>query len=539
MKSFRNCLATLREMVRPVRARLLVSVLIGLVRVAASVTFVWLSKILVDIATGIADKPLMTYAVAMAAVMAVQIICNVASAWWQHYMVVETQNKMRYDLFSNLLRGVWTGREEHHSGDLVNRLAEDVRVTVDLICVRIPDIVVIACQLLAASVYMFALAPNLLWLLIGLMVVGVVGSRMFYKVLRRLTNTIREKESEAQQHIQENLQNRVLVLTLVGAGRVMEKLGWILKDVRDNTVRRLNYNAISRAFMGIGFMFGYATAFLWGVFGIKNGVVTFGIMTAFLQLVGQIQRPIAELAHHVPGFINALSSIERLSELSEMPLEEEGDPVVFKQAPEIRIQDIHFAYKDQTVPVFDGFSCTFRAGEITEVTGPTGVGKSTLIRLVLALLKPSSGEILIEGQPVSAATRCNCMYVPQGNSLMSGTIRDNLLMANADADEGAMREALRLAAADFVLDLPEGLDARCGETGSGLSEGQSQRIAIARALLCPGSVLILDEATSALDVETEKVLLKNLRDYCRGEKTVIFISHRESVASICDAAVSL
>ena len=220
-------------------------------------------------------------------------------------------------------------------------------------------------------------------------------------------------------------------------------------------------------------------------------------------------------------------------------LEEAGEPVFFDKAPEIRINDVRFAYEGQTAPVFDGFSCIFRAGEITEVTGPTGVGKSTLIRLVLALLKPSSGEVLIEGRPVSAATRCNCMYVPQGNSLMSGTIRDNLLMADADADEEAMRRALHLAAADFVLELPEGLDARCGETGSGLSEGQSQRIAVARALLCPGNVLILDEATSALDVETEKVLLKNLRDFCRGEKTVIFISHRESVASICDAAVRL
>lgn len=532
-------MASLRAMTRPVRTRLLVSALIGLVRVAASVTFVWLSKVLVDIATGLDGRPLFTYAAYMVAVMVVQIICNVASSWWQNYLVVETQNKMRLDLFSGLLKGVWTGRESHHSGDLVNRLEEDVRVTVELICVKLPDIVVIVCQLLAASVYMFVLAPNLLWLLVGLMVVGVLGSRMFYKVLRRLTNAIREKESEAQQHIQENLQNRVLVLTLVGAERVLEKFGWILKDVRDNTVRRLNYNAISRSFMGVGFMFGYATAFLWGVFGIKNGVVTFGVMTAFLQLVGQIQRPIAELAYHVPGFINALSSIERLSELADIPVEEAGEPVFFDKAPEIRINDVRFAYEGQTAPVFDGFSCIFRAGKITEVTGPTGVGKSTLIRLVLALLKPSSGEVLIEGRPVSAATRCNCMYVPQGNSLMSGTIRDNLLMADADADEEAMRRALHLAAADFVLELPEGLDARCGETGSGLSEGQSQRIAVARALLCPGNVLILDEATSALDVETEKVLLKNLRDFCRGEKTVIFISHRESVASICDAAVRL
>lgn len=539
MKNLKECLRNLWAMFRPVRARVLVSVLIGLVLIASSLAFIWVSKALVDIATGVLDKPIVTYAIIMVGIMVVQILANLASNWWENYNVVQTQNKMRYDTFSHVLQSVWSGKETHHSGDLVNRLEEDVRVVTDLICVRIPDIIVTVCQLVAASIYMFILAPKLLWLLLALMVVAVLGSRMFFRTLRRLTQAIREGESKAQQHMQENLQNRVLVLTLIGAERVLQKLGWIQKDIKGNTISRLNYNAVARAFIGVGFTFGYAATFLWGAFGIKNGVVTFGAMTAFLQLAGQVQRPVADLARHVPAFIHALTSIERLTELTDMPLEQSGAPLFFEKAPQISVNGISFSYEGQAAPVFSNFSCTFPAGCITEVAGPTGIGKSTLIRLILGLLKPSEGEILIDGNAVSARTRCNFMYVPQGGSLLSGTIRENLLLADADASEDDMRKALHLAVADFVFDLPDGLDSLCGEDGSGLSEGQSQRIAIARALLCKGSVLLLDEATSALDPQTEETLLTNIQSNCKDTRTVIFISHREAVARYSDKIVRI
>ncbi len=539
MKNWKVCIKELWAMCRPVRGKVFVSVLIGLAGIAASLAFVWICKLLVDIATGTIDKPLLPHIVIMLAVILVQILCFLGANYWENLIVVNTQNGMRHDVFGHMLRSTWTGRESHHSGDLVNRLEEDVRVVVDLICVRFPDILVTVCQLLAASIYLFVLAPDLLWLLLGLMVIAVVGSRLFFRTLRRLTRAIRESESLAQQHMQENLQNRVLVLTLIGVDRVLTRLGVIQKDIKDNTVRRLNYNAVARGFMSFGFRFGYAAALLWGVLGIKDGTVTFGMMTAFLQLVGQVQRPVADLARHVPAFIHALTSIERISELSDLPVEENGEEKIFTEAPEIRIDNVCFAYEGQKRPVLDGFSCVFPAGSISEISGPTGIGKSTLVRLVLALLKPASGDITIGGQPVSPATRGNFMYVPQGNSLMSGTIRENLHLADPDASEEKMKEALHFAAADFVSELADGLDARCGEDGSGLSEGQSQRIAVARALLCKGSVLVLDEATSALDPATESVLLENIRSRCRGVKTVLFISHRESVSAICDQIISL
>jgi ABC-type multidrug transport system fused ATPase/permease subunit len=350
---------------------------------------------------------------------------------------------------------------------------------------------------------------------------------------------IRARESELQQLMQESLQHRVLVLTLTSVERILEKFGWIQADIEDNTRKRLNYNAFARGLMFLGFQAGHAAAFLWGVFGILHGTVTYGMMTAFLQLVGQVQRPIAEFGRQVPAFINALASVERLMELEELEMEPQAEPIRLSSVPEIVVDRISYAYPGQQAPVFQDYSCRFLPGQLTAIAGPTGIGKSTLIRLILGLLKPASGSVTIDGHPAGAALRENFQYIPQGNSLLSGTVRSNLLLAQPSASEEQMREALETAVARFVYDLPQGLDTPCGEVGDGFSEGQSQRIAIARALLRPGGILILDESTSALDPATEAELLQNLRSRFHGKKTILFISHRDAVVRSADAVVTV
>lgn len=530
-------------MLKPVDGKVLLSVLIGFVRIALSLGFVWVSKALVDIATGVRDAYLPIYIGLMIGIMLFQIICRIGALYWERYLTVNTQNEMRRDTFSRVLRSEWGGRETFSSGDTVNRLEEDIRVVVELICVRIPDVIITLCQLVAASAFLLTMAPNLLWILIALMVVAVFGSKMFFKPLRELTARIRARDSEVQQLLQENLVNRVLVLTLFGVEKVVSRLVELQNDIYANTMKRMNLNAIASAFMGFGFNAGYAVAFLWGIFGIRNGTVTFGMMTAFLQLVGQVQRPIADVSRHIPAFIHALTSVERIMELNELPTEPQGEAEVLSSAPGIRLSDVTFSYPDSDRKVFSHFSCDFAPGTLTAIVGPTGVGKSTLIRMIMALLKPSSGKVELYSDGVSYGTapkfRCNFMYVPQGNSLMSGTVRENLALANSSATEAQMEEVLHIAAADFVFDRPGGLDSVCGEVGSGLSEGQAQRIAIARALLHSGGVLILDEATSALDPETERQLLKNIYDTYHSAKTILFISHRETVLSFADTSISL
>ena len=539
MKKFWPCMKALWAMSAPVRWRMAVSVVIGLVRITASLAFVWASKYLVDIATGVKGDPLADGIIIFLCVLALQLGCIILASWWDSYNLVKAQNILRKDLFGHVMKSRWDGRERFLSGDTVNRLEEDIRVVAELVTERMPGMVVTLVQLIAASVYLMLLAPNLLWVLLILMFSTVFGSKLFFNQLRQLMASIRKRESEMQQLMQESLQHRVLILTLTNVERVLDKFGWLQADVEASTRKRLNYNAVARGLMFFGFQAGHAAAFLWGVFGIRAGTVTYGTMTAFLQLVGQVQRPIAEFGRQIPAFIQAITSIERLMDLQELEEEPLQQQRMLQGAPLIEVNHLTYAYPGIPEPVLKDFSCTFPAGEMTVIAGPTGVGKSTLIRLVLGLLKPQDGSVTVGGFPAGSALRGNFMYIPQGNSLLSGTIRSNLQLAAPSATDEDLRAALETAMAGFVYDLPEGLDTPCGEIGSGLSEGQAQRVAIARALLRKGGVLILDESTSALDPETEKQLLENLHRQYHGRKTVLFISHREAAMRFADHIVTL
>ena len=567
MKSLGYCIRNLISFSRSARRWGLAYILLGIIRTLLSLTFVWICKELVDIATGESQEPLGQWTAFMIACIVLQICCRIASSYCEQYGRINIQNNLRARLFYSLISSRWSGRERFGTGDAVNRLEEDIRVVSELVSSHIPAVVVTFAQLAAASTFLLFISPNLLWALVGLMIAGIIASRLSFRKLRSLSTAIRTKDGEIQQHIQEHLQNRVVALTIIGIERVMATLNTLHSALRTNTIKRLNFHSLNSALLSVSFMGGYAAAFLWGVYGIKSGAVTFGMMTAFLQLVSQIQMPLSELARKIPAFIHALSSIERLAELENLDPEENA-PLCRLEAPAgILFKDVTFSYPDSHSGVlFNSFSHNFLPGTMTVVAGATGIGKSTLVRLMLGLLKPQSGNILIYGSSsnlqsasnlhdaaslhnaasqqsatnshyASKATRCNFKYVPQGNTLLSGTILDNLLMADPKADRERIDAALHIAAADFVHSLPEGLQTICGESGSGLSEGQCQRIAIARALLQSGSVLLMDESTSSLDPATESLVLQNLRTL--SNHTIIFISHREAVMKSADSLLEL
>ena len=543
MKSLGYCIRNLISFSRSARRWGLAYILLGIIRTLLSLTFVWVCKELVDIATGESQEPLGQWTAFMIACIVLQICCRIASSYCEQYGRINIQNNLRARLFYSLISSRWSGRERFGTGDAVNRLEEDIRVVSELVSSHIPAVVVTFAQLAAASTFLLFISPNLLWALVGLMIAGIIASRLSFRKLRSLSTAIRTKDGEIQQHIQEHLQNRVVALTIIGIERVMATLNTLHSALRYDTIKRLNFHSLNSALLSVSFMGGYAAAFLWGVYGIKSGVVTFGMMTAFLQLVSQIQMPLSELARKIPAFIHALSSIERLAELENLDPEENA-PLCRLEAPAgILFKDVTFSYPDSHSGVlFNSFSHNFLPGTMTVVAGATGIGKSTLVRLMLGLLKPQSGSVLIYGNSsnshcASKATRCNFKYVPQGNTLLSGTILDNLLMADPKADRERIDAALHIAAADFVHSLPEGLQTICGESGSGLSEGQCQRIAIARALLQSGSVLLMDESTSSLDPATESLVLQNLRTL--SNHTIIFISHREAVMKSADSLLEL
>ena len=274
---------------------------------------------------------------------------------------------------------------------------------------------------------------------------------------------------------------------------------------------------------------------------MSAGTLTFGGMTAFLQLVNKIQSPARNLTKLAPAFVSVFTAAERLMELAAEPLEEQGEQIAVGAPCGIRLENVTYRYEDGTRDVISNLSFDFRPGSCTAILGETGAGKTTLVRMLLALMKPNKGCITLYNNEVehtlSPRLRCNFVYVPQGNTLMSGTIRDNLRLGKPSATDEEMKDALQMSCADFVFALPDGLSTKCGEQGGGLSEGQAQRIAIARALLRDKQIMVFDEATSALDGDTECRLLRNILD--NNSRTVIFITHRHAVLQYCNEQLHL
>lgn len=534
------------KLAAPVAPMLTGAVLCQLVLVGIALCYVYISKSLVDVASGVGEggaRELVLLGCAMVLTILLRIAFQSCISYIESKAEIKIANSLRQREFDKLMHLKSDYRKHWHSGDLVNRMQSDVSAVASSIGRVIPNLTGAVLKFSAAFAYMLVLEARLAWLLVLVIPVGVFGGRFVLRRTRALTLAVREGDGKVQSHVQESVQHLPVIQGLEYGANSSSELEMIQDDFYSKIMRRTRFSIVARILTALAFSLGYAIAFLWGVRGIWLGSVSFGLMTAFLQLVGQIQRPLLEMSEQLPSLFHCSASIDRLMEIEAMPGEEEGESLMMDGIAGVRLENLSFHYPDGEEMIFDNFSHDFKPGSRTAVIGETGIGKSTLIKLLMSLLQADSGRITLydlkgDCAEASSRTRCNMVYVPQGNTLFSGSIRENLLMGKPDADESQMREALHRAAADFVDRMPEGLDSQCFEAGGGLSEGQAQRIAIARALLRPGSILLLDEFSSALDPETEELLLERLNDGS-SDKTMIFITHRERVADYCDSILRL
>lgn len=514
---------------------------IGLLSVVVSLAQVWAVQHAIDVASGHAEGSIYWSVGVMALLVLCGFALRICSIWVRNILGIKAQNRMQQRMLDRILRSEWTGKESHHSGDVLNRLEQDVGTVVSFLTETIPNTISVVAMFVGAFLYLFSMDKVLAFVIVGIIPVFVLLSKLYIGQMRRLTRQVRDSDSKVQSVLQETIQHRMLIKTLESDSVMVDRLESTQSELRHRVVKRTAFSVVSNFILNAGFSVGYLIAFLWAALRMADQTLTFGGMTAFLQLVNRIQGPARDLTRLAPVFVGVFTAAERLMELEENPLEEQGDPIPLTAPCGVRLEHITYAYDDGDSNVIEQLDFDFYPGSCTAVLGETGAGKTTLIRLILALLHPNEGKVILynqqEQKELSPLMRCNFVYVPQGNTLMSGTIRDNLRLGKLNATEEEIKAALEMSCASFVMELPDGLDTVCTEAGGGLSEGQAQRISIARALLRNRPIMLFDEATSALDPETERQLLHNILS--NHDKTVIFITHRPAVVDYCDQTLHL
>ena len=546
-----------------------IRIVFGTAQVVLGLLMVWLSKRFIDETIHTGSREAIAQ---MIILLALTVLGRILLRQVYYYMTTvattRKSNELRLNLFAKLFSRRLFDENELHSGDVTSRLSKDIDAVSGVVADTIPQMVVTGIQLLGAFLLMRFFDAWLAWALVIFTPLAIILGKFVARKLRRMTLDIREKESQIQMHVQEGVEYNAVLRSLGSEQWMADRLDSMQQELQGNVLRRTRFSTITRFMLGIAFGFGYLAAFIWGGLGLYHGTITFGVMTSFLQLVGQIQQPILQLLNMTPQVIHSTASIERLEELqtNEFLEAEAGDAGLnsvalngadnsgLNGAAGVKFKDVSFRYAKGDSETISHFSHDFKPGTKTALVGETGVGKTTLFRLMLGFIEPASGSVELYkmaaqsspelsaapsmSQPTSKSTRRHFVYVPQGNTLMSGSIRYNLQLAKPTATEEELQNALHTACADFVNELPDGIDSELGERGCGLSEGQAQRIAIARGLLREGSILLLDEISASLDEETERELYKRLFA-AYPAKTMIFITHRSAVTALCDETLKI
>lgn len=449
---------------------------------------------------------------------------------------------IRRNVYEKILHTNWLSVSKYHTGDLMTRLTSDTDAVANGISGTIPSILILIVQLTSSFITLFVFDRFLALSSLLIAPVAFLASVILGKRLKKLQVKVQESESKYRSFIHESLSNIMIIKSFCDEEYSSEhlyelrneRLYWILKKNRMSLATSSTIN--------VGFQFAYILAFTWGALGISKGSITYGTMSLFLSLVGQVQAPLISLAQTIPKIVSILASAGRIIEIQDLPAEERPNQTIEQTSIGADLEHITFGYNEDSI--FEDTSLHINPGEFVAIVGESGIGKTTLIRLIMSFLNSDSGSISFfnsmgQTEKSTATSRHFISYVPQGNTLFSGTIADNVRMGNRNATEEEIIAALKASSAyDFVQNLPDGMNTVIGEKGHGVSEGQAQRISLARALVRNAPFLVLDEATASLDEKTELRVLEGIRSLTP-KPTCILITHRRSVLNYCDKEIKI
>ena len=520
---------------KPYMGRITVMMMFNLLYTVVGLVMVTLTKRIIDEATE--GNPIITLIVCYLILTIGLQLVSVFGTLMNTMLTEKFSFGIRKQIYEKIIHSHWMDVKKYHTGDLMTRLTSDAGNVADGIIGTIPSIIQLIVELLLVFITLFSYSPLLACFALLVAPVAAVSSWWFGRKLKRLQVKVQESEAAYRSFLQESLANLLIVKAFANEEYSTQRLTQLREERFGWVYRRTKMGLISSTAMSMSFQVGYIVAFAYGAIQISRKAITYGTMSVFLTLVNRVQAPVMGLAQQIPRVVSILASAGRIMELQELPLEEkEEEPLAVVQAG-VDVSGLTFGYTQDNV--LENVSLHIAPGEFVAVIGESGIGKTTLIRIIMSFMSNIQGSVTFynekgETQKANAATRNFIAYVPQGNTLFSGTVRENIRMGNLNATGEEMNEALKLAAAyDFVQELPKGIDTVIGERGHGLSEGQAQRIAIARAFVKKAPFLILDEATSALDNGTEKAIMDSI-NRLQGKKTLIIIAHRLQTIEKCD-----
>jgi len=483
-------------------------------------------------------------AMSLAAIIMVQIGLRALNRFVEDDTKAVVDNRLRQKAFRGILKSEYSDVKHYHTGELMNRITSDTTVVTDGAVSLLPSVFSMVVRIVGILLVMQTIEP---WFVVVFLVGGILVAALSIvprNFQKRLHKRVQEVDGEVRSFIQESLES-LLVIQAFGCEKKIESENENLMKTH-RRVRRNKSNTYNLFGSGLRFMIqcGYLFGFVWCGVGILEGRITYGTLTAVLQLVGQIQTPFANIGNTLPKYASMIASAERLMEITEKHSKEEEKDArgtreeVYEELDSISFEQVSFAY-DNDRPVLCEESFSVQKGEFVALIGSSGIGKSTIMKLLLSVYQPNEGEIRVKLQDriigLQELPQGMFAYVPQGNYLMSGPIWKVVGFAEKSdtIDRAKVEEACKVACAhEFITELPNGYDTVLGERGDGLSEGQMQRIAVARAVYSGCPILLLDEATSALDADTERRMISALKEM--SDYTVFLVTHRKDVWELCD-----
>lgn len=521
----------------------LLSVINGLIA-GGMVAFALVSEKVIDSAMAKDRAGLLWAGCALIGLLLAELFFHIFYNYYKVWVTGKVEIRIKDTVFAALFQKRYQKLSKIHTGELLHRMTADTDVVVTGVVTLVPQVVAMATRLIACLVVLLMMDWRFTLVLMGLGVLMLICSRFYGKKMKTIHKECQEKDGKAKSFTQESLANWMLIQSFDGADTVRGRLGGLLGSHFKAKLKRIRWNNMSHGAMYLLFSGSYYVALLWGAVRLSMNSLSFGSLTAFLQIVSQIRQPFVNASGLLPQYYNMLASAERIQELElledEPRLGQSCDAAaVYERLVSLDARGVHFAYEEGH-PILAGADFSLKKGEFVALVGYSGIGKSTLQKLMLGFYTPDSGEMkakLTDGELVlGCETRSLFAYVPQTGLLLSGTIRENIAFCCGEVSDDAIWAAAEVAdVADAIRKQPMGLDTVLGERGSGLSEGQLQRLAIARAVLCDAPVLLLDEATSALDEATEERVLKRLR--ALSNRTCLCITHRPAALEICDRVI--